>query len=105
MERMSSWGTSVSRHSLTTRLVLDDDAESDNVSEAGDIGDHALHSQRRSESGNLHFSLDLKPEDREVQEYPSAASNAISFLKSSAHITTPLSTNGNVGSEDIKQVS
>ena len=75
------------------------------VSEAGDIGDRGLHSRRRSESGSLHFSLDLKPEKGEVQAYPAAASNPISCRKSSAHIKTTLSTNGKVGSEDIKHLS
>ncbi|CAK7347023.1 unnamed protein product [Dovyalis caffra] len=58
----SSVGSSVRRHSLSlSRSIsfqVDDDIESENVSEAGDIGDRALHSKRHSESGKIRLSVD-----------------------------------------------
>lgn len=50
------------RRSLSTSFSLprhpDDVVEGDSVSEAGDIGDRALHSNRASASGRSHFSLE-----------------------------------------------
>ena len=101
MERISRCNSSVSRHSLNIGLALDNDAESESVSEAGDIGDRALHSWRRSHSVSLHSSFDQAPENGEVH-----ASNPVSCGRPLPYIMTPLPTNGKMtGSEDIKQVS
>lgn len=58
----SSVSSSVRRRSLSlSRNIsfhVDDDIESENVSEAGDIGDRALHSKRHSESGSTRLSID-----------------------------------------------
>ncbi|KAI3464480.1 hypothetical protein Pfo_021143 [Paulownia fortunei] len=57
-----SFASSSRRHSLSISFALspqcDDSIESESVSEAGDIGDRALHSNRNSASGRSHFSLD-----------------------------------------------
>ncbi|KAL9359210.1 hypothetical protein Peur_047333 [Populus x canadensis] len=58
----SSVGSPVSRCSLSfprsLSFQVDDDIESENVSETGDIGDRALHSKRHSESGSIRLSID-----------------------------------------------
>lgn len=58
----SSVGSPVSRRSLilprSLSFQVDDDIESENVSETGDIGDRALHSKRHSESGSIRLSID-----------------------------------------------
>ncbi|XP_048130584.1 fluoride export protein 1-like [Rhodamnia argentea] len=60
--RTSSNGSSLRRGSLSLSSVfpnqMDDDIESERVSEAGDIGDRALNSKRYSESGSLRLSAD-----------------------------------------------
>ncbi|KAK9269874.1 hypothetical protein L1049_025447 [Liquidambar formosana] len=60
--RTSSAGSSLRRRSLSLSGAappqIDDDVESESVSQAGDIGDRALHSQRYSDSGSLRFSVD-----------------------------------------------
>ncbi|OWM90175.1 hypothetical protein CDL15_Pgr006496 [Punica granatum] len=67
--RTSSIGSSVRRRSFSQsgRLLThaDDDIESENVSEAGDIGDRALHSRRNSLSGSLRLDNNL-PENGSV---------------------------------------
>lgn len=107
MERMSSWGSSVSRHSSTLSRRIshhaDDDAESESVSEAGDIGDRALCSRRRSESSSFHLSFDRTPETRVTVPIP--ASNSLSHVTTPAELMTPVSANEKVDSEDIKNVS
>lgn len=58
----SSANSSLRRRSISLSAAvpvhIDDDIESGIVSEAGDIGDRALHSNRHSESGSLRFSVD-----------------------------------------------
>ncbi|KAJ6939317.1 hypothetical protein NC651_005684 [Populus alba x Populus x berolinensis] len=58
----SSVGSQVSRRSLilprSLSFQVDDDIESENVSETGDIGDRAPHSKRHSESGSIRLSID-----------------------------------------------
>lgn len=44
--------------SAAVPVHIDDDIESETVSEAGDIGDRALHSNRHSEDASLCFSID-----------------------------------------------
>ncbi|KAK4766060.1 hypothetical protein SAY87_007702 [Trapa incisa] len=57
--RTSSTGSSVRRHSLNQTalmpLNIDDNMDSESVSEAGDVGDRALHSRHYSLSGSLRF--------------------------------------------------
>ncbi|KAJ1380278.1 hypothetical protein SESBI_46173, partial [Sesbania bispinosa] len=109
MESMSSWGSAVSR--LSVNQKIDDDAESECVSEAGDIGDRALHGTRHSESGGLRLSLDSTPEngsvynpgDHELQQYP-ASLNYIYTVNRLEQFPTPVSTHGKVLPEDIKQL-
>ncbi|KAI9097709.1 hypothetical protein K1719_025480 [Acacia pycnantha] len=78
MERMNSWSSSiVSRNSSTlSRRIshnVDDDVESETVSEAGDIGDRALHSRRHSESSSFHLPNDRTTTTRVID--PNPASN------------------------------
>ncbi|KAL9396178.1 hypothetical protein Peur_010431 [Populus x canadensis] len=58
----SSVGSPVSLCSLSLPRSLsfqvDDDIESENVSETGDTGDRAPHSKRHSESGSIRLSID-----------------------------------------------
>lgn len=58
------------RRSLSISFSLpchaDDAIESESVSEAGDIGDRALHSNRASASGRSHFSLENLAENGAV---------------------------------------
>ena len=67
MERMNSAGSSIKRRSLSvssshashTTHNVDDAAECDSVSEAGDIGDRALPSIRLSDAENESLVLSL----------------------------------------------
>ncbi|XP_075639217.1 fluoride export protein 1-like isoform X2 [Castanea sativa] len=58
----SSANSSLRRRSISlsaaAHVHIDDDIESEIVSEAGDIGDRALHSNRHSESSSHRFSVD-----------------------------------------------
>ena len=58
----SSANSSLRRRSISlsaaTPVHIDDDIESEIVSEAGDIGDRDLHSNRHSESSSHCFSVD-----------------------------------------------
>ncbi|KAM1074531.1 hypothetical protein ACFX1T_019467 [Malus domestica] len=83
-DRTSSATSSLRRRSLSLSHVqpsqIDDDNESECVSEAGDIGDRALHSNRHSESGSVCL---FPSEDVQLQSYgfwghDPVASNAIS---------------------------
>ncbi|KAF7816891.1 fluoride export protein 2-like [Senna tora] len=95
MEHMNSWSSSVSRHSSTlSRRIshhIDDDAESESVSEAGDIGDRALHSTRQSSSFDLSF--ERTPETGLI------VSNVASVQ------VIPVSANEKMGSQDIENES
>ncbi|XP_061354508.1 fluoride export protein 1-like [Gastrolobium bilobum] len=107
MKRMSSAGScsSMRRRSLSiSSHQIDNDAECESVSEAGDIGDRALPSRRFSESSSLRLSFDNTsengavvsiPEEHRLQPYPSF-SNPNSSVR-------PLPTDTIVGSEDSKQ--
>ncbi|KAL8485551.1 hypothetical protein ACS0TY_027736 [Phlomoides rotata] len=68
--RRSSSFSSSRRRSLSISFSLprqfEDLIDSDAVSEAGDIGDRALHSNRTSASGRSHFSLDNLSQNRSV---------------------------------------
>ncbi|CAN6679229.1 unnamed protein product [Malus baccata var. baccata] len=69
-DRTSSATSSLRRRSLSLSHVqpsqIDDDNESECVSEAGDIGDRALHSNRHSESGSVCL---FPSEDVQLQSY------------------------------------
>ncbi|KAM3684337.1 hypothetical protein ACB098_11G038300 [Castanea mollissima] len=58
----SNANSSLRRRSISLSVAalvhIDDDIESEIVSEAGDIGDRALHSNRHSESSSHRFSVD-----------------------------------------------
>ncbi|XP_027338972.1 uncharacterized protein LOC113852800 [Abrus precatorius] len=113
MERMSSWGSAVSRVSLSvSQKVDDDDAESERVSEAGDIGDRALHGPRHSESSSLRLSLDSTqesgvvciPGDHELHLQQNLASlNYVYSVTPLEQFPTPVSISGEVLYQDKKQ--
>ncbi|KAI9395022.1 hypothetical protein POPTR_005G174600v4 [Populus trichocarpa] len=90
----SNVGSSVRRRSLSLSrsrsFQVDDDIESENVSEAGDIGDRALHSKRHNEIGSISLSIDSELENGTV--FPLSNDN---FLRSHglwAHDSTALNT-------------
>eukprot|EP00258_Populus_trichocarpa_P042040 XP_024458059.1 fluoride export protein 2 isoform X2 [Populus trichocarpa] len=90
----SNVGSSVRRRSLSLSrsrsFQVDGDIESENVSEAGDIGDRALHSKRHNESGSISLSIDSELENGTV--FPLSNDN---FLRSHglwAHDSTALNT-------------
>ncbi|XP_024018119.1 uncharacterized protein LOC112090617 [Morus notabilis] len=72
--RISSASSSIRRRSVSLSGLqtsqIDDNVESESVSEAGDIGDRALHSNRHSRSGSLRFSLDHVSENGVVISIP-----------------------------------
>ncbi|XP_015885620.3 uncharacterized protein LOC107421017 isoform X2 [Ziziphus jujuba] len=114
--RTSSTASSIRRRSFSLSGALpsqrDDDVESETVSEAGDIGDRALQSNRYSESGSFGFSFDHAPENGVVVTIPEhgqlqsrggdpAGSNAVSPVSPLPNeIISPLSTDAMVQSED-----
>ncbi|XP_061341977.1 uncharacterized protein LOC133288269 isoform X4 [Gastrolobium bilobum] len=102
MERTSSCSFAVSRLSISQKVDDDDDAESECVSEAGDIGDRVLHGPRHSERSSENGGVYIHG-DHELHQYP-AALNYDSYVKSFEPIQTPVSTSGKVLSEDIKQL-
>ncbi|PRQ24690.1 putative fluoride ion transporter CrcB [Rosa chinensis] len=87
---------------------VDEDIESDSVSEVGDIGDRALHSNRYSVSGSFNFS---SAEDIQLQSYgfwchDPTASHAISTVSPlPEEIISPLSTDAIVRDEEKNQAS
>lgn len=98
--RANSDSSSLRRHSLNSLNSLsssyispdqvDDDIESEAVSEAGDIGDRALHSRRSSESGRLRFSFDNVVENSVV--VPIMGDASLQPNGFSSHTTTTLNT-------------
>ncbi|XP_024161481.1 fluoride export protein 1 isoform X4 [Rosa chinensis] len=86
---------------------VDEDIESDSVSEVGDIGDRALHSNRYSVSGSFNFS---SAEDIQLQSYgfwchDPTASHAISTVSPlPEEIISPLSTDAIVRDEEKNQI-
>ncbi|KAJ9166627.1 hypothetical protein P3X46_021347 [Hevea brasiliensis] len=92
--RTSSVGSSLRRRSLsllqTVPFQIDDDIESENVSEAGDIGDRALHSKRYSESSSIRFSLDNTLENGVV--FPIREDNLLQSYGIVSHDSTTLNT-------------
>ncbi|XP_057728466.1 uncharacterized protein LOC130944253 [Arachis stenosperma] len=106
MERLNSGvgSSSIRRRSLSIsshvshRTENDDDAESESVSEAGDIGDRALPSRRFSGTNSFRFSFDETKSDENggtaadvEQLQPPRASSAIRPLPPQL-VASPLST-------------
>lgn len=120
-DKASSASSSLRRGSLslsgTLRSRRDNDIESETVSEAGDIGDRVLHSDRISDNGSLRFSIDHALENGEIMSIPEndlfqslgfgphhpTARNTVSMV-SPLPIISP-STKPLVYCEDQKQVS
>lgn len=110
-DRTSNATSSLRRRFLSLSHVqpsqIDEDNESECVSEAGDIGDRALHSNRHSESGSICL---FPSEDVQLQTYglwgrDPVTSKAISPVTPlPEEIISPLST-GVIISEDKKPVS
>ncbi|KAH8508873.1 hypothetical protein H0E87_010859 [Populus deltoides] len=90
----SNVGSSVRRRSLSfsrsRSFQVDDDIESENVSEAGDIGDRALHSKRHNESGSISLSIDSELENGTV--FPLSNDNFLRSYGLWAHDSTALNT-------------
>lgn len=90
---------------------IDGDAESECVSEAGDIGDRTLLGTRHSEGDGLRLSLDSTPKnedvyisrDHELQQHPSTL-NYIYPVNPLEKFPTPVFTDRKVPTGDIKQV-
>ncbi|KAM3699122.1 hypothetical protein ACJW31_05G001600 [Castanea mollissima] len=119
----SSANSSLRRHSISLSAAapvhIDDDIESEIVSEAGDIGDRALHSNRHGESSSHRFSV-----DHALENGVSAPTSGDTLLHLSRYwscdpptmttisittplpeeIISPLSTDAIVCSKDKKQV-
>ncbi|KAK7311569.1 hypothetical protein RJT34_09803 [Clitoria ternatea] len=97
MERLNSGGSSIRRRSLSISSHVshqtDNDAESESVSEAGDIGDRALPSRRFSER----FSFDNRSENGAVVSIPEEYRLHPVFTS-----TAPLCTDAIVACEDTK---
>lgn len=122
--RISSASSSIRRRSVSLSGLqtsqIDDNIESESVSEAGDIGDRALHSNRHSRSGSLRFSLDHVsengvvisiPEDKLSQSrgfstHDPATMNSVSpILPLPEELLSPLSTDPMVQAENNMQVN
>lgn len=77
--RTISASSSLRRRSLSLSSAvasqIDDEIESESVSEAGDIGDRALPSKRHSESGSICLSIDNVLEDG--MEFPIPENNLL----------------------------
>ncbi|KAI9201779.1 hypothetical protein LWI28_029131 [Acer negundo] len=120
--RISSTSSSLRRRSLSlsgaVNSHIDDGIESESVSEAGDIGDRALNSNRFSESGSLRLSIDNSlehgvnfpiPENNLLQSYgfwhhDPTASNTVSVVTPlPEEIISPLSAKALVCTEEKKQ--
>lgn len=86
-----SAASSSRRRSLSISLSLprhpDDAIESESVSEAGDIGDRALHSNRVSASGRSHFSLENLAENGSV--FPVKDDNLLHPYSDASFVVAP----------------
>ncbi|KAJ4700627.1 hypothetical protein OWV82_023976 [Melia azedarach] len=109
--RTISGSSSLKRRSLSlsgaVSSQIDDEIESETVSEAGDIGDRGLHSNRHSESGSLRLCIDNALENGVNFFIPGDdlwQSNTVSTVTSlPGEITSPISPKPLVGSEGKKQ--
>ncbi|KAF4389049.1 hypothetical protein F8388_026778 [Cannabis sativa] len=112
---ISSASSSMRRRSFNLSSVLssqmDDTIECESVSEAGDIGDRALHSNMDSRSASLRFSFDHVSESGVVvpiAENSLSHSNVLNshdstVLNSGSELFSPLSTDGMVQAESKMQ--
>lgn len=110
--RSSSGGSSIRRRSLSlSKLVplkVDNDEDCESVSEAGDIGDRALHSNRCSESGSFRnlTEIEMVTENVSFNSNGFPSRNSVSLVSPLPEETrSPLPTDPMVCSEDKKQVS
>ncbi|KAJ6919993.1 hypothetical protein NC651_013804 [Populus alba x Populus x berolinensis] len=76
--------------SRSRSFQVSDDIESENVSEAGDIGDRALHSKRHNESGSISLSIDSDLENGTV--FPLSNETFLRSYGLGAHDSTALNT-------------
>ena len=122
--RTSSVSSSLRRRSFSfsnaVPLEEDDYLESETVSEAGDIGDRALHSNINSESDGQRLPFDNVmetgsivpiPEDALMQSYgfwsrdPAALTTTSPVSPSTLEIISPLSTDAIIHSDEKRKVS
>lgn len=106
--RTSSLGSSLRKRSLSISSVkssqIDDDVHSEIASEAGDIGDRALHSNRHSVSSSSRLSVDCAMENGAVI-HPEE-SNKTSFVSPLPEdVVSTLPVDPLKSSEDKKQVN
>ncbi|KAK7321071.1 hypothetical protein VNO77_31239 [Canavalia gladiata] len=88
-------------------IEIDNDGGNESVSEAGDIGDRALPSRRYSERSSFSLSFDHRIENNGAIQEDNFLHHNISVIRPLPPqlITTPLSTNAIVASQDTKPVS
>ncbi|XP_019055167.1 PREDICTED: fluoride export protein 2 isoform X2 [Nelumbo nucifera] len=122
--QISGIGSLQRRHSLSLSrgfVQVSDDLESETMSQAGDIGDRALHSNRYSENSSFRFSLDdnslrlengvgsIPEDDVMLQSYGFCVRDGISPDAKSpvsplpSEIISPLSTDAIIHSGDKNQ--
>ncbi|KAL0351453.1 UNVERIFIED_CONTAM: putative fluoride ion transporter CrcB 2 [Sesamum calycinum] len=89
--------------SFTSSAQNDYAAESESVSESGDIGDRALHSNRISESGRSHFSLDNVAENGIVVPIPEDTNTSFPVTPSALENISPLSVDAIIQSGEKKK--
>lgn len=107
--RASSANSSLRRQSSNLSFAIqhpvDEDVESESISEAGDIGDRALYSRRYSESGRHRFSFDNVTENGVVVpiQEDTAVNTASPVSPSTLQTISPLSTDAIHPSKDKKR--
>ncbi|GMH00273.1 hypothetical protein Nepgr_002112 [Nepenthes gracilis] len=87
----------------TNHAEFDEDMESRIVSEAGDIGDRALHSRRRSDSGSPCLSLETYMQNEvlvPIPEFPATSNTVFPGTQIPSEIMSPLSTDAILESEE-----
>ncbi|KAA3476733.1 membrane protein isoform X1 [Gossypium australe] len=106
--RTGSLGSSLRKRSFSisssVSYRIDDDIGSEAVSEAGDIGDRALQSNRHSVSSSCRLSLDLAMEGGSVI-HPEDLHKVSVASPVPEDVTSPLPVDPLKGPEDEKQVS
>ncbi|XVF64617.1 hypothetical protein PTKIN_Ptkin09bG0182600 [Pterospermum kingtungense] len=104
--RATSLRSSLRKRSLSISSVkssqIDDDVHSENVSEAGDIGDRALHSNRHSVSSSFRLSVDCAMESGAVI-HPEELNKTSLVPPSPEDVVSPLPVDPLKSSEDKKQ--
>ncbi|KAK6114816.1 hypothetical protein DH2020_007085 [Rehmannia glutinosa] len=100
-----SVNSSSRRRSLSISQQLDDDVESESVSEAGDIGDRALHSKRISASGrSTRFSFDSVAENGIVVPIQDDNSFAVPVLENVSPVSVDAIVQSRENKNDEKEV-